>query len=109
MLISDVAFASGLRTGDGRQEVFDDIGCMRSYCRRRGLAQGAEFWVHDFPSKEWAEADAAWFVRSDEFRTPMSFGYAAFVSEADARAAAGSGMVFRFPDLLERTAHAGHE
>jgi copper chaperone NosL len=58
-------------------------------------------WVVDYETGGWVRASDAWFVRSNEIRSPMGFGIAAFSSETEARGMTRdvSGKVLRFAGL----------
>jgi copper chaperone NosL len=92
MLVSDLAFASAYRTGEGDALVFDDLGCLL----RELPSEGARVWVKDFETSEWLDAEAAFFVRSESIQTPMGGGIVAFSSR---EAAEGRGEALRFSEL----------
>lgn len=114
MVISDDRFAAQLQTSRGRTYTFDSIECLASFARANpavmNSARGAWVSLLDAPGSWIAVEDAA-FLRSEELRTPMGGGLAAFVSEDAARVL--SGVVVSWTDLLEMAdehdaAHAGH-
>ena len=82
---------------------FDDIGCLRDYLKAKtNRSQIAAYFVVDFDSRQWIKAEVAYFVRSPEFKTPMSGGILAFQdkSKAEDAVARHQGRLFRFANLL---------
>lgn len=77
MLISNPKFAGAWRQKDGREEHFDDIGCMVLLDSERHLGVDTQYWVHDFDSEEWIDAITATYVQSAEIHSPMNYGVAA--------------------------------
>lgn len=88
MLISERIYAAALRAPDGREQVFDDIGCLLAEVRKQSLAS-ATFWFHDGRSGAWIDGTSAVFVSSPSFRTPMAGGLLAFATRVTADQAAG--------------------
>lgn len=92
MIISDERFASATIVQDDRGGatplLFDDVGDQIRYERAHPDLEILARWVHDYQTKEWVRADAAFYVRSDRLHTPMASGIAAFAREEDARALA---------------------
>jgi copper chaperone NosL len=86
MIISDERFAAAYTTTGRTHRLFDDIGDMALYhsTHREDVAR---FWVHDFESLEWLDAERAWYVRSDGIMTPMGHGVAAYATLQSAQAA----------------------
>src|SRR5512142_1597070 len=61
-----------------RTLLFCDIGDLFAYLKRKKLSADGAF-VKDYPSSEWVEAKAAYFVHDEKkFKTPMGWGVAAF-------------------------------
>ena len=87
MLISERAWAAAIRWPDGRDQVFDDIGCLVTAVQGTSVA-GAQFWFHDASSGEWITGATPVFVVSSELRTPMGGGIAAYRDPAQAELAA---------------------
>lgn len=83
MLISERAYAAAIRWPDGRDQVFDDIGCLVAAVRHTP-APGAQYWFHDAVSGEWITGASPIFVVSSELRTPMGGGIAAYLDQATA-------------------------
>lgn len=105
MIISEERFASGIVDAKGNAEVFDDAGEMVASIQESGLGD-RKAWVHGFPSLEWMDATAAWYVVTMEMPTPMGSGVFPFDTEADAQAFAAEqmGVVYRWDDLLKNWA-----
>lgn len=109
MIISDERFAAGLvvEVGSGRYEhrIFDDIGDLLVFEKEQGDGLTiATYYVHDYNSKEWIDGQHAYYVHSDELRTPMGFGLAAVTQplEAEALAEEWGGTVLTFAELHEQ-------
>ncbi len=83
MLISERIYAAALRTTDGGEQVFDDLGCLLAALRKPGSAD-ARVWVHDATGAGWIDGPSALFVASPSLRTPMAGGIAAFADRAAA-------------------------
>lgn len=105
MIISEERFAAAYSTVDGEKRIFDDIGGMGIY---HGINQEevAHFWVHDYETKAWLDAENAFFVVGD-FYTPMSFGVLAFseVEQAEMFSDENSGMLMDFAEMMDHTAN----
>jgi copper chaperone NosL len=104
MSISEKRYAAELIDRDGEVSKFDDIGCMANF-RKQKNDEGAirATFVMDFERREWLRAEDAFYVRSSEFKTPMSGGVVAFKDEANAQAAAAKyhGTMLRFAELTK--------
>ncbi len=101
MIISEARFAAGYSTNDGEFRIFDDIGGMFAYVHEK-QEDIAVFWVHDYETAEWIEAEAAFYVVNENVYTPMSFGAVAFSDEATAKnfATENQTMVMSFADTM---------
>lgn len=128
MIISEPRFAAAYVTEAGEFRRFDDTGEMFLYAADGGEAVRT-FWVHDFHSEAWLEADAATFVHNPEQQTPMGWGVVAFAEESAAEAyeAEAGGKMLTATELQEQIeggellpegmaghngaghAHAGHD
>ncbi len=81
MTISDGKSAAELITQKGRVYKFDDIGCMLRYIQEQKNTDVRTSYVSDYSgSNELIDVKAAWYVRHDEFKTPMGGNVAAFAS-----------------------------
>lgn len=86
MIISEARFACAALFSDGEMRKYDDIGDMLAFAAKHAdLSVGAWF-VHDYNSEQWMRGETAFFVLSDQIRTPMNRGIAAFKDQADAEA-----------------------
>lgn len=104
MSISEKRYAAELIDQDGEVSKFDDIGCMTNFRKQRvNDALIRATFVMDFERREWLKAEDAFYVRSPEFKTPMSGGIAAFKDESTAQATAAKyhGTMLRFTELAE--------
>ena len=115
MIINDARFAASYaaRQGEGAYEtfIFDDIGDMLHHMQENQALIGAGWWVHDYTSEEWIDAATAWFVVSEEIKTPMGHGLAAFATQdaATALAAEVGGTVYDWDKVRIEHALAGHQ
>lgn len=106
MIISDERFAAGLvvevESGIYEHRIFDDIGEMIAYAQEHASEPPiVSYFVHDYHSKEWLDAEIAYFVQSETMLTPMGYGLVAFAHkpEAEAWAQEWQGSVFSFAEL----------
>jgi nitrous oxide reductase accessory protein NosL len=74
MIISELRYASAYRDANGKPFVFDDISEMLEHVAGNGGATGKTVWVHDYDTEKWIDAIGAWYVQSDDIRTPMGGG-----------------------------------
>jgi copper chaperone NosL len=106
MLISELTGAASYRMASGETRAYDDLACLLGDLSD-GVGYGiepSEIWVHDRVSEAPLRASEATFVRSQELRTPMGGGFAAF-AEAGAAAAfskSSAGEVLRWADVMGR-------
>jgi copper chaperone NosL len=103
MIISDLRFAAAAVTPEGASLLFDDIGDMLRYRTRAELPEGTVYFVHDYDSREWLEADSAFYVQSNRIHSPMGSGVAAFAlqARAEAMAAEQEGTIMDYASLLQ--------
>ena len=113
MLVSEERFASQLITDRGRHYVFDSIECMVEFLDENEEVTEDRIqalWVTDFPDPgAWTPVDQAWFLRSDDLRSPMGLNLSAYAraeSAEDARQAFG-GEVMRWEDVRELVRRTG--
>ena len=83
MLISEPTHAAAVRTPDGHDQLFDDIGCLVA-AMQAGAPADVRYWFHDATDGEWIDGANPIFVASPALRTPMSGGIAAFRDRASA-------------------------
>jgi copper chaperone NosL len=102
MAVSQREFAAEAVTVSGSVDFFDDIGCLAEWVIEHQPPESAGLFVVDFRSGEWLDAKAAYYIRAEKLPTPMSFGLAAFQSEASALSAADEleGEVLAWPQVL---------
>lgn len=103
MAISESRYAAQFVQDDGESVKFDDIGCMLQFLKSKRNRPGTKhFFVMDYKSRVWMGAEQSYFVRSEEFETPMSYGIVAFKNSEGAEAAAGKseGTLIDFAALL---------
>lgn len=87
MAISEKRYAAELLSHDGDVFKFDDIGCMKTYVSQNSIPRDPHLFVYyvtDYNSGKWVEGFEAYFVKSPEFKTPMSGQIAAFQNRAKA-------------------------
>lgn len=101
MIISDARFATAtILMGDRGHEpyVFDDFNCQKTFDLNHAEDQVVDRWCHDYESSSWIQMENAWFVQSDQLRTPMASNLASFAGKESADAAAESlgGVVLDF-------------
>jgi copper chaperone NosL len=103
MIINEARFAASYVTTTGEVRRFDDIGNMLLYVHKHREAVHV-YWVHDFNSEEWINAEKATLVLNPDLVTPMAWSLAAFATEADAEA-----YVTRFGGTISNFAELQHE
>jgi copper chaperone NosL len=109
MIISDERFAAALVDEEGEAMLFDDIGEMITVVQEEGLLE-RRAWVHDYETREWVDATAAFFVDSHDIITPMGTAVVALATRerADAVAADNDGTVRDWPTVLAEWKMHGH-
>lgn len=84
MTLMDNKFGAELVTRKGKVFKFDDLNCMLNFYHSEyePTADFAYVQVIDFANPEkLIDAQHAWYLKSDNIRTPMASGVAAFESE----------------------------
>jgi|DewCreStandDraft_1066081.scaffolds.fasta_scaffold00096_130 copper chaperone NosL len=101
MAISEKRYAAELIDRQGQVFPFDDLGCMVRFARERGLREQAAFFVLDYETLQWIEAERAVYVRSDSIASPMRHGIIAVGDRRRAEALADRfrGRIGSFADL----------
>lgn len=118
MTISDTRFATQIVTTTGKAYKFDSVECMAGFLAA-GTVQRSDvhsMWVTDAGAERTLiRAEEAFFVHSEEIRSPMGGGLMAFAesSAADEFSATVSGRVLAWEDVEGLsaegiTAHASH-
>lgn len=114
MIINDPRFAAAYAAQQGagayQTFIFDDIGDMIHHMQQNPTLTGAGWWVHDYDSEEWIDAAGAFYVVSDQIKTPMNHGIAAFGSEDAAKglAAGVEGQVLAWDKVRAAPVMGGH-
>ena len=100
MLINEKRFAAAYVTEQGEVRRFDDIGCMIVHMKKHA-DKVKKFWVVDYNSQRWLDAQRAYFVKSTQLETPMGYGVVAFQDSAMAQQFADKlkGEVWRFTQV----------
>jgi copper chaperone NosL len=103
MAISEKQYAAEFLNQDGDASKFDEIGCLANQLKtRQNRRDIAAFFVVDYDSRQWVNAEQAYFVRSEEFKTPMNGHIVAFKdrSKADGAAAKYHGNLLAFSKVF---------
>jgi copper chaperone NosL len=104
MAISDKQFAAQYLTNDGDAIKFDDLGCLVHFLatQPQKRADIAAFFVADYETRQWLKAEAAFYVHSEKFQTPMQGGLAAFGTPQQAEAASNAkqGRLLNWQEVL---------
>lgn len=97
MIVSDERFAAAVVTiedGRRREYLLDDLGELAQLAAPAGVP--AQAYVHDATTLTWVPAEDAFYVRSEEIRSPMAMELLAYAERSAAEAALaelGSGRV----------------
>jgi copper chaperone NosL len=114
MIINEPKFAASFAyeesAGRYKSLAFDDIGDMLAHMRKHPEIMPVGYWVHDYGTEEWIDAATAFFVESDQIRTPMGHGLAALADQgaAEKLAAEVGGKVFDWDKVRIEHAMAEH-
>lgn len=103
MVISERKYAAQFVDRQGSVFKFDDIGCMLRFVKEHRLRQQiAAYYVTDYGSRTWREAEEAVYLRT-ALASPMRSGLVAFRNQANASAASPKygGPLFRFDQLWQ--------
>ena len=84
MKVDPVSPYSAQTVEEGTLLPFCDIGDMLHYYKKQE-EKPTELYVRDTRSREWTEAQEAFYVKSDQFSTPMGWGIAAFPDKDEAQ------------------------
>jgi copper chaperone NosL len=105
MIINEPRFATSYTTTSGDVRRFDDLGGMLVYDHQNNENVHI-YWAHDFNSEEWVNVATASIVHSPDLTTPMAWGLAVFVNQADAEqfAADNGGIITTFAALQQEIA-----
>lgn len=84
MAITDHKFHSQILTTKGRRIYFDSLECLHAYVKeKRPSIQSVWVVLYDSPGKM-ASMDSASYIQSEDIRTPMGEGIAAFSDRSSA-------------------------
>lgn len=103
MAISEKRYAAEFIDKHGEVYKFDDLGCMNNFLQTKHLGKdGTSFFAIEYESKQWLPAQLASFVRSNQFKTPMSGGIVAIRerTRAEQLAQEAQGTVMTFPEVF---------
>lgn len=110
MMISDDRFAGQIMDARGKTWKFDALECIPAFLAANDVGDYTA-WVSDGPTG-WTPVEDAYFVRSEQIRSPMGGGLMAFPDRAAAEATAGEvgGVVLDWEGVLASPAmgHNGH-
>jgi copper chaperone NosL len=106
MVISDLQFTAQALTTKGKSFRFDAIECLAEWVTGDEVPEETlhSTWVADFDDPEsWLSTEEAYFLRSDQIRSPMGAGLTAYASAdaAEARRAEFGGEVLRWREVRE--------
>lgn len=91
MTITDQRFAAEMVTTKGKVYVYDAVECLAATINAKTVPENevSSIWVmrYDAPGT-FIDAAKAWYLRSEEVRSPMGLNLAAFETEAQYAAAA---------------------
>ncbi|RKY16311.1 MAG: hypothetical protein DRQ55_18265 [Planctomycetota bacterium] len=89
MFVSDPRFAAQRHARDGSVEWFDDVGCLvEKYGPDVGDPEGV--FVHAFEGEAWLRGDSGHAVHTSDIDSPMGYGWRAYATLGQARAAAAN-------------------
>ncbi len=103
MAIGDVRYAAELIDKAGAPRKFDEIGCMVNYIKLKHPKKDFRAtYVMDYDKKQWLKSEDAFYVYSEQIRTPMSGGIVAFAEKARADSVASQfqGQALKYEDLF---------
>ena len=103
-MIVEKHYAAEFITKDGFVRKFDDISCMIQHAKTKVKKDSiAAFFIADFPSQQWVNAQEAKYVRSDKFKTPKDGGILAFkdATKAQALATQYQAQLLNFDELMK--------
>lgn len=106
MLITDNRYGSELVTDKGKVFKFDEAGCMIEYAMVKNLIGDVnqKFLVTDFAAPEtFIDANSAFYVHNEKFRSPMGSNVMAFDSEISRQkfVAESGGSLLNWIDVIE--------
>lgn len=80
MIISDKKFAAQYREKNGNTVKFDDTGCMIEHIiNNENVNDGSvDIYVVDYDTGQWIDGKEAYYIWTEEIKTPMGYGIVAF-------------------------------
>ena len=112
MLITDNRYGSEIVTDKGKVLKFDEVGCMIEYAMVKNFIGDAnqKFLVTDFASPEsFMDANSAFYVENENFRSPMGLNVSAFDSEISRQKfiSESGGSILNWVDVIELVKQRG--
>ena len=112
MLITDKRYGSEIVTDKGKVLKFDEVGCMIEYAMVKNFIGDAnqKFLVTDFASPEsFMDANSAFYVENENFRSPMGLNVSAFDSEISRQKfiSESGGSILNWVDVIELVKQRG--
>ena len=106
MLITDNRYGAELITDKGKVFKFDEAGCMIEYAIVKNFIgdESQKFLVTDFAAPEsFINAPNAFYVKNDNFRSPMGLNLSAFDSEISRQkfVSESGGSLLNWVDVIE--------
>ena len=84
MIINEARYAAAYVTPNAHVLLFDDIGCMIMHIKKFSEPV-ARYWVVNYTTEKWEDAQKALFVKNNNIATPMGFGIVAFSDSTQAK------------------------
>ncbi|KAA3661140.1 MAG: hypothetical protein DWQ04_17330 [Chloroflexi bacterium] len=105
MIINEERFAASYVTTTGEVRRFDDVGGMLLHDQKH-QEDVHVYWVHDFDTKDWIDAEEAVFVLDEGLMTPMGWSLAPFATQeqAETYVSENSGIIADFVMLQQEIA-----
>jgi len=112
MLITDKRYGSEIVTDKGKVLKFDEVGCMIEYAMVKNFIGDAnqKFLVTDFASPgPFMDANSAFYVENENFRSPMGLNVSAFNSEISRQKfiSESGGSILNWVDVIELVKQRG--
>jgi copper chaperone NosL len=102
--INDAALAGQLVADNGLASKFRTVHCMATWIGQQKTSVKGDYYVTDFVSRKWIDAEDATYVYTIVNRNTMARDYLAFAdrAEAEKKASADGGTLATWSDVLER-------
>jgi len=85
MTIADIRFGAELITDKGRVYKFDDLKCMLKYMNENNNQKVSKYYISKYTgNNELINAESAFYIFSEQIKSPMRGNYAAFSNAEDA-------------------------